>query len=144
VEDRTLKVKLCDPKAKLPVYAHPGDAGLDLCTPRRVKIEAGQRVIIDTKVAIELPEGTVGLVWDKSGLGVVKGIKVMGGVFDYSFRGTYTVGLINLSDEDLILEEGDKICQLLIQPIIKVAVKEVNEINESTSRGINRLGSTGR
>jgi dUTP pyrophosphatase len=144
MEDRTLKVKLCDKKAKLPAYAHPGDAGLDLFSPEKIILRAGKRIIVDTKVAMELPEGTVGLIWDKSGLGVVKGIKVMGGVFDYSFRGTYTIGLINLSNEDLFINEGDKICQLLIQPIIRVNVEQVEKIDESTSRGTSRLGSTGR
>jgi dUTP pyrophosphatase len=84
MEDRTLKVKLFSTEAKLPAYAHDGDAGLDLFSPERVVIRAHEKVVIDTKVAMELPPGTVGLVWDKSGLAINKCIKVLGGVFDLS------------------------------------------------------------
>ena len=138
-----LKVCLLDPKAKIPSYAHNGDAGLDLFTPQKVIIKAGERVIIDTKIAMEIPEGTVALIWDKSGLAIKHGIKILGGVFDYGYRGSYTISLINLSKEDYTFEAGDKIAQVLIQPVITVQVVE-SDIENNTSRGEGRMGSTGK
>ena len=143
-EKKVLKVELCDAKAKLPVYAYADDAGLDLFSPIAFVLKAGERTVVDTKVALELPEGTVALIWDKSGLSIKKGLKVLGGVFDRAYRGTYMIGLINLSKEDIVFEESDKICQLLIQPIVQVSVEQVDEIDVLTSRGEGRMGSSGR
>ncbi len=142
--EKKIKVKLLSEKAKVPAYAHEGDAGLDLFTPETFTLKAGEKKIVDTKVAIELPEGTVGLIWDKSGLGCLKGIKTLGGVFDHGFRGSYTIGLINLSDQDYTFEAGDKICQLLIQPVVSVEVEKVEKLDKTTSRGEGKFGSTGR
>lgn len=141
---RTLKIQLHDPKAKALSYSHEGDAGLDFFTPKKVIIPARGRVIIDTKISMELPKNTVALIWDKSGIGCVKGIKVLGGVFDENFRGTYTIGLANLTEKDFVFEEGDKICQVLIQPIEYVDIKVVDKIDTNTLRGKKRFGSTGK
>ena len=139
-----LKVKLLGKGAKAPCYAHEGDAGLDMFTPEKVTIKSGQKVIIDTRVALEIPKNTVALIWDKSGLACRHGIKVLGGVFDEIYRGSYTIGLINLSDKDYTFEAGEKICQLLIQPIITPEVEVVDEIETGTPRGEKRMGSSGR
>lgn len=138
-----LKVKLLHPKAKVPCYAHPGDAGLDLFTPEKITIKRGEQVIADTGVALELPEGTAGLIWDKSSIGAKHGIKILGGVFDQGYRGPYAFGLINLSKKDYTFDAGDKIAQVLIQPIIQVEVKVVDKLSK-TSRGDGCLGSTGK
>jgi len=92
---------------------------------------------------MEIPEGTVALIWDKSGLAIKHGIKILGGVFDYGYRGSYTISLINLSKEDYTFEAGDKIAQVLIQPVITVQVVE-SDIENNTSRGEGRMGSTGK
>lgn len=139
-----IKVKLLSKGAKLPVYAHEEDAGLDLFTPEGFTLKSGEKKIIDTKVAIELPEGTVGLIWDKSGLGCVHGIKTLGGVFDHGFRGSYTIGFINLSESDYRFDAGDKICQLLIQPVLSVEVEQVEEMEANTKRGESKFGSSGK
>lgn len=139
-----IKIALLSGDATLPSYANPGDAGLDLYSPEKAVIPARGKVIIDTKVAIELPRNMVALVWDKSGLGCVKGIKVLGGVFDEGYRGSYTIGLANLTDKDYTIEKGDKIAQLLIQPIHYVSVEQVKKINQNTARKGRRFGSTGR
>jgi dUTP pyrophosphatase len=141
---KTLKVQLHDKKAKTPSYGRVGDAGMDLFTPKKVTVPAGDKVIIDTKVSMELPKNTVALIWDKSGIGCTKGIKVLGGVFDENFRGTFTIGLANLTDKDHVFEEGDKICQVLIQSIEYVNVSVVNKISTTTPRGLKRFGSSGR
>ena len=139
-----IKVALLSPDAKLPSYANPGDAGLDLYSPIDATIPARGKIIIDTKVAIELPKNTVALVWDKGGMGCVKGIKVLGGVFDEIFRGSYTIGFANLTDNDYKVEKGDKIAQLLIQPIHYVEIERVERINQNTERRGKRFGSTGK
>lgn len=144
MNQKTLKVQLHSKKARVPSYANPGDAGMDLFTPGKITLPAQGRVIIDTKVSMQLPKNTVALVWDKSGLGCTKGIKVLGGVFDENFRGTFTIGLANLTNKDYVFEEGDKICQVLIQPIEYASIKVVDKINTNTARGKKRFGSTGR
>ncbi len=139
-----IKIALLSKDAKLPSYANPGDAGLDLYSPEKVVIPARGKVIIDTKIAIQLPKNTVALVWDKGSLGCVKGIKVLGGVFDEIFRGSYTIGLANLTNKDYTVEKGDKIAQLLIQPVHYVEVEQVEKVDQNTSRKGKRFGSTGR
>lgn len=139
-----IKVALLSKDARLPSYANLGDAGLDLYSPERVVIPVRGKVIIDTKIAIELPKNTVALVWDKGSMGCVKGIKVLGGVFDESFRGSYTIGLANLTNKDYIVEKGDKIAQLLVQPIHYVEVRQVTRLDQNTLRRGKKFGSTGK
>lgn len=138
----TLKVKRLRPEAVLPNYAHPGDAGLDIRAARAAQIPSGERVAVPSGLAFELPSGTVGLVWDKSGRALKDGLKTMAGVVDEGFRGEFLVVLANLSDQTVNIEIGDKIAQLLIQPVVQVAVQEVTEVGD-TSRGQGGFGSTG-
>lgn len=137
-----LKVKKVRPHAQLPTYAHPGDAGLDIRAAVAAQIPSGERVAIPTGLAYELPAGTVGLVWDKSGRSLKEGLKTMAGVVDQGFRGEFMVVLLNTSDVPVKIEIGQKIAQLLVQPIIQVEVEEVAEIEDS-SRGQGGFGSTG-
>lgn len=137
-----LKVKKVRPTAQMPSYAHPGDAGLDIRAAEGVEIAPGQRVAVPTGLAFELPTGTVGLVWDKSGRALKEGLKTMAGVVDEGFRGEFLVVLLNTSDRPVNIETGDKIAQFLIQPIHHVEVEEVAEVGDS-SRGQGGFGSTG-
>lgn len=137
-----LKVKRVRPEAILPNYAHPGDAGLDIRAALAAQIPSGERKAIPTGLAFELPAGTVGLVWDKSGRALKDGLKTMAGVIDEGFRGEFLVVLTNLSDQPVNIEIGDKIAQLLVQPIVQVEIKEVEEVEDS-SRGSAGFGSTG-
>lgn len=138
-----LKFKKLQPEAKLLNYAHPSDAGLDLCTVEAVVIPAGGRQIIKTGIAVEIPAGLVGLVWDKSGLATKAGLTSLAGVIDAGYRGEILVCLLNTTDQDYQFAVGDKIAQLLIQPIVSVQVEEVNTLEDS-SRGGDGFGSTGR
>lgn len=137
-----LKVKKVRPTAQMPTYAHPGDAGLDIRAALAAQIPSGERMAIPTGLAFELPKGTVGLVWDKSGRALKDGLKTMAGVIDEGFRGEFLVVVLNTSDRPVKIETGEKIAQLLIQPIIQVEVEEVAEIGD-TSRGQGGFGSTG-
>ncbi len=137
-----IKIKKLRPDVKLPAYALEGDAGLDIFSNEDVIIKVGEQHIFKTGFALEIPEGYVALIWDKSGLGS-KGLKVFGGVGEYTYRGEYMVCLGNFSDQPYEFKKGDKIAQLLIQPIITAELEEVEELSE-TERGEGRHGSTGK
>ena len=113
----TIKIKRLHPDAKVPGYAHPGDAGMDLYSYTDTVIKSGERKKIGTGISMELPAGYVGLVWDKSSIASTHGLKHLGGVMDAGYRGEYIVTLVNLSDEDYTIEKHDKIAQLLIQKV---------------------------
>ncbi len=136
-----LKVKKLNPEAVLPSYAHKGDAGLDLYSCEECVIPAGERKIVSTGISIEFPEGYVALVWDKSGV-AGNGIKSMGGVIEYTYRGECKIVLLNTSKENYEIKKGQKIAQLLIQPIMTVDIEEVSELSK-TLRGSGAFGSSG-
>jgi dUTP pyrophosphatase len=138
-----LKVKKVHPEAKLPNYAHPHDAGMDLFALEEVNIKPGETARIRSGIAIEIPEGYVGLCWDKSGLSMKNGIKVLAGVIDSGFRGELVMGVINLGKEVYIFEKGHKVMQMLIQPVEIVDIMESEELSD-TSRGEGGFGSTGK
>jgi len=121
-----IKIKKLRPDVKLPAYALEGDAGLDIFSNEDVIIKVGEQHIFKTGFALEIPEGYVALIWDKSGLGS-KGLKVFGGVGEYTYRGEYMVCLGNFSDQPYEFKKGDKIAQLLIQPIITAELEEARD-----------------
>lgn len=137
-----LKVKKIHPDAKLPRYAKEGDAGLDFCSVERFVLGPNMRHTFSTGVSMEIPKGYVALVWDKSGLASKKGITVLGGVIDSGYRGEYKIVLYNTTEDEFEVNVGDKIAQVLIQPVESVEIKEVDELEES-SRGDGGFGSTG-
>jgi dUTP pyrophosphatase len=139
-----LKIKKLTEDAILPSYAHKGDAGLDLYANEEVVIWSGfgQPYTIKTGISMQIPEGCVGLIWEKSGLAEKYGFSVMGGVIDSTYRGEIIVLLKNSGTVPVRVEKGRKIAQLLIQPVESVTVEEVNNLNE-TKRGKGGFGSTG-
>jgi dUTP pyrophosphatase len=139
----TIKVKKLHPDARIPDFAHPGDAGMDLYVPEAVDLLPGERKTIPLGLAFEIPFGYVGLMWDKSGLSHKFGIKSYGGVIDSGYRGEICAGIMNLSDKPYHLEKGHKIIQLLIQPVEHPTVIESEELS-STERGQGGFGSTGK
>ena len=139
----TIKIKKLKEDAVLPNYAHAGDAGMDMYASEDVHIRKGERVKVPTGIAMEIPEGYVGLVWDKSGLSINHGLKTLGGVIDSGYRGEIIIGIANLSSEDYTIEKGHKVAQLLIQKIESPVIEEAGELNES-HRGEKGLGSTGK
>lgn len=137
-----LNVKKLHPEAKIPIRAHESDAGLDIYSIESVIVKQGERVAIKTGLAMAVPIGFVGLIWDKSGLSLKNGIKVMGGVIDAEYRGEIQVILINLGQEDYLIEQGSKIAQILIQKVELCTIEEVTNLEE-TVRGASGFGSTG-
>ncbi len=138
-----LKIKKLNPEAKLPSYAHPGDAGMDLFALQEVTLKPGEFAKILTGVAMEIPIGHVGLIWDKSGMAANFGLKTLGGVVDAGYRGEVQVGMINLSQKSYTIEKHHKVAQMLIQKVEGPSVEEATELSD-TSRGAGGFGSTGK
>jgi|SRR3989344_1672609 len=138
-----LRVKKADPEAKLPAYAHSNDAGMDLYSLEEVEVPPGESRRIRSGVTMEIPEGYVGLCWDKSGLSMNHGIKVLAGVIDSGFRGELVMAVINLGKEAYTFKKGDKVMQMLMQKVEQVEITEVNELSDS-ARGEKGFGSTGK
>lgn len=137
-----LKVKKIRKNAKLPSYGHRGDAGLDLFAAVDVVMDTGQVLSIPTGIQVAIPEGHVGLIWDKSGVSL-QGVHRLAGVIDSGYRGEVKVVLVNLSAQPFAVEKGMKIAQLLIQTIDTVKVIEVEDLGD-TPRGEGGFGSTGK
>ena len=148
-----MRIKL-DEGAYMPTRAYPTDAGLDLYARETQIVPAKESAIFDTGVHIELPKvvlsngvwaeeyTTVGLLMSKSGLNVKNGI-TNEGVIDFGYTGSIVVKLYNDSGYDYKVNEGDKISQLVIMPIISPKLELVEELEES-GRGNNGFGSSGR
>ncbi len=126
-----LKIKKLDRGVRLPDYAYFGDAGLDLYSNIDILIKASEREIISTGIAMEIPDGYVGLIWDKSSLGIKETLKILGGVIDSGYRGEIKVGMINLSKKDFQIVRGQKIAQMIIQKKEKIIIEEVESLSES-------------
>lgn len=128
--------------ATLPTRAHPDDAGLDLYSMEEATLEPGRGAHVKTGIAVELPEGTVGLIADRSSM-ARRGLKTAGGVIDAGYRGEIGVLLWNVSPEPHVVKRGDRIAQLLVIPVQTPAVREVVSLKRSR-RGEGGFGSTGR
>lgn len=136
-----IKVKKLTDSAKLPSYAHAGDAGMDIFSDEEVLILPNRRTLVKTGISIELPKGYVALVWDKSGV-AKNGLTKIGGVIDSGYRGEYKIMLFNISSSTYKIIKGQKIAQILIQKVEEPQIEEVKEISKST-RGSSGFGSTG-
>lgn len=136
-----IKVKKIHSGAKLPNYAHEGDAGMDIYSNESVKIRNGSISKVKTGVSIEIPDGYVGLVWDKSGI-ALSGVHTLAGVVDSGYRGEVAIVLTNLSGDLYSVEKGQKIAQILVQKIESVNIEEVDKLDD-TARGSGGFGSTG-
>lgn len=140
-----LQVKRCRAGAKLPRFAHSGDAGLDLCAAGDCTLQPFERALIPTGVQIAIPEGFAGFVMPRSGNALKLGLSFPNtpGLIDSGYRGEVQVLAINLDPETpLSLEAGDRIAQLVILPVPALTVCEVDEL-DMTQRGEAGFGSSG-
>jgi dUTP pyrophosphatase len=136
-----IKVKKLCPEAKLPIYANPGDAGMDIYSCEDLVIKPKHRVLVKTGISMEFPKGYVALVWDKSGI-AKKGVTVLAGVGDAGYRGEYKIVLLNIGSQDYFVKKGEKIAQILIQKVEVPQIEEVKELSDS-KRGTGGFGSSG-
>ena len=137
-----IKVKKLKEDAKLPTHGHPGDAGMDFYAVEDVTFAPGKQARVHTGIAVEIPEGHVGLVWDKSSISFNMGLKIMGGVIDSGYRGEIIMNLLNTGEHEVKLEKGHKVAQMLVQKFEHCDIVEVEEVSD-TARGHGREGSTG-
>jgi dUTP pyrophosphatase len=138
-----LKVKKLHPDSIVPKYAHEDDAGFDLFAIEDSLVKRGERVAIHTGIAMEIPQGYVGLIWDKSGIAMKEGIKTVGGVVDSAYRGEVMIGVINFGEKDYTFLKGHKVAQMLIQKKETMQFEEVEDLSD-TKRGTGGFGSTGK
>tara|TARA_Y100000310_G_C20336086_1_gene647572 strand:+ start:194 stop:619 length:426 start_codon:yes stop_codon:yes gene_type:complete len=138
----TIKIKKTHPEAIAPKYAGPKEAGMDFYANEEKKLEPDERAIVSTGIAMAIPEGYVGLLWDRSGLAAKHGLKTMGGVIDSTYRGEIKIIIHNLSKKSFVVEKGMRIAQMLIQPVEQKEIIET-EILEESERGNDGFGSTG-
>lgn len=137
-----IQVKRLQPNALLPVYAHATDAGMDLFSAVTIVVASNCRALVPTGVALAIPVGYVGLVWDKSGVVTNTGLTTLAGVIDAGYRGEIKIALYNSDAQAQTIQAGQKIAQLLIQPVVQGVLMEVNELSV-TARGAGGFGSTG-
>ena len=137
-----LAIKKLDPEAKLPERAHASDAGLDLFTLEEGTLERYETRVFRTGIAMAIPEGHVGLIWDKSGLATKHSLTCLGGVIDAEYRGEIMLMLANLGTEAYTITKHQKIAQMLIQKIELPVIEEVVDLDD-TERGERGFGSTG-
>ncbi len=137
-----IEIQKLDDAAIVPEIAHPGDAGMDLFSIETLQLAPHERRAIKTGIALAISDGYVGLVWDKSGRALKDGLTTLAGVIDSSYRGEVQVVLINVSDAAVTINAGEKIAQLLIQPVVAPTITVVDALSETT-RGDGGFGSTG-
>jgi dUTP pyrophosphatase len=134
-----------DPGLEPPSYAHPDDAGADLRSTESFELQPGERRLVGTGVAISLPAGYAGFVHPRSGLAARHGISIVNapGTVDAGYRGEIKVCLINTDrSHPVSIARGDRIAQLVIQPVSVAAFVPVTELPSSV-RGVGGYGSTG-
>jgi dUTP pyrophosphatase len=134
-----------DPDVPLPSYEHPGDAGADLVTTVDATLAPGERALLPTGIAIALPDGYAAFVHPRSGLAVRHGVSLVNapGTVDAGYRGEIRVSVINLDPvAEVTFRRGDRIAQLVIQPVVRARFHEVEQLPGS-SRGAGGFGSTG-
>lgn len=138
-----IDIKRLDHEAVIPSQAKHSDAGYDLHALENYTLFPGEREMFRTGIAVAIPDGYVGYIKPRSGLAARRGLDVLGGVIDSGYRGEIGVILINLDPADSInVMAGDRIAQLVIQPVASVMFVERTELDQS-HRGDNGFGSTG-
>ena len=142
-----IEVKKLNKNAKLPYRATAGSAGADLfaCIERDIVIESGQRVLIPTGIAVEIPEnGYGGFVFARSSVASRYGVSLSNcvGVIDSDYRGEVKIPIINHGQDAYTVKNGDRIAQLVIMPVDVPEFVEVQELSD-TQRGEGGFGSTG-
>ncbi|MFH1850054.1 MAG: dUTP diphosphatase [archaeon] len=129
---------------KTPEYAHLGDSGVDLHSAEKYELKPMDRVLVSTGIKIAIPIGYEGQVRPKSGLAIKQGLSVVNtpGTIDAGYRGEVKVIVINLGNETALIDEGQKIAQLVITRVEQAQFEEVSELDD-TSRQEGGFGSTG-
>jgi dUTP pyrophosphatase len=145
VKDMKFEIKLLNPKARTPKYAHKTDAGCDLYCLDDVILEPGVVKIVPTGIAVNIPEGYEGQIRSRSSVATKKTIIIPNApaTIDSGFCGEICVALLNLGNHTQGFSAGDRIAQLIFSPIVYAEFIEVEELDD-TERGENGFGSSGK
>lgn len=137
-------IKRIHKDAIIPYKAHESDAGFDLCSVEEQLIKSGESGLIPTGIQLELPPQTEAQIRPRSGLALKHSLTVLNspGTIDAGYRGELKVIMINHGKEDFIVKKGMRIAQMVIAPVLEVALEEVEELSNS-SRDLGGFGSTG-
>ncbi len=142
----SVKCKLAD-GAILPSYKTSGSAGADICAflEEAIILKVGQRCAVPTGLYFEIPDGYEIQIRPRSGLALNNGVTCLNapGTIDSDYRGEVKVTLINLGDKDFEINNGDRIAQMIVAPVVQCNFEITTELS-STERGIGGFGSTGR
>ena len=140
-----LKVKLLENGAILPKQANEGDAGFDLFSIEEKIIKPGESALIKTGISIELPTGTEAQIRPRSGLALNHAVTLLNspGTIDEGYRGEIKVIIINHGKSNFQIEKQMRIAQMVIAPVPKVTITQVENLSNSSSRGEFGFGSTG-
>lgn len=141
-EEEVLLVKKLTEFATLPVRGSPQAAGFDLAAAYDIVVPAGGKAIAKTDLAMKIPSTCYGRIAPRSGLAWKKHIDVGAGVIDADYRGNVGVVLFNHAKEDLVVNRGDRVAQLVLEKISMAPVMEVDDL-DATERGAGGFGSTG-
>ena len=143
----TVRFKKLDARAMMPTYGTPYAAGADLYAvcDGEITVAPGETYLVHTGIAMEIPEGYVGLIYARSGLACKRGLAPANkvGVIDADYRGEIMVALHNHGQEIQTLAAGERIAQMVIAPFLSVSYEECEELSD-TVRGAGGFGSTGR
>ena len=136
-----VKIKKLSENAVIPAKAHPTDAGFDLTASKTIIIPANGRALIPTDIAMAIPVGYYGAVVGRSGNTIKRGLVGMTGIVDAGYRGGIGIMTFNLTNEDIIINQGERAGQIVLTPILDCELNEVSVLDESERNG--GFGSTG-
>lgn len=144
-KELSMKIKLLDSNATIPSRQTDGSAGFDLYSSQTASVSSGCTFKIRTGIALQIPEGYVGLIFARSGLATKKGLRPANcvGVIDSDYRGEIIVALHNDSSDYADIKIGDRIAQLVIVPYVSPILILSDKLDE-TIRGSGGFGSTGK
>lgn len=141
-----VKIKKLHPQAVIPAYMTEHAAGLDLCTviEAPVMLAPGERTLLPTGLAMEIPPGFEGQVRPRSGLALKKGVSLVNspGTIDADYRGEIGIIIINHGVKPVEILPGDRVAQLIIAPVTQAILVEVDDLNDSV-RSSGGFGHTG-
>ncbi len=140
-------IKKLNPEAKLPNYKTKGSSGMDLmaCLDKSIIIFPGKSVLVPTGLSIAIPNDTEVQIRPRSGLAAKSNISVLNtpGTIDSDYRGEIKIILFNHGDSEFVVNNNDRVAQMILVPILKIEFEEVKEL-PNTIRGSGGFGSTGK
>ena len=137
-----LKFMKLSKNAETPEYILGSDVGFDLKAIEDVNLFPLEQKTVRTGIAMEIPEGYVGLVRDRAGIVQKMNVHTVAGTFDSGFRGEVSIMLVNMNDKTVGIEKGMRVAQIILLPVARAKIEEVKKLSD-TERGKKSFGSTG-